>query len=140
MQNQIKIGTHIIIKNKKGKILLCKRDKKFGFGEWELPGGHLEFLESFENNLKRECKEELDIDVNVGKLASVAPNIKYGNHYIVFTFVSDSYSGEPKRKATEEHSEIKWFNLKSLPKELFVSTKQALDNYLSVNIYRAQTS
>ena len=140
MQNLIKIGAHIIISNDKGEILLGKRNKKFGFGEWELPGGHVEFQEPFENSLERECREELGIKVKVGKLVSIAPNIKYGNHYIIFTFVADSYSGEPERKAPEEHSEIKWFNLKSLPKELFVSTKYALDDYLSQNVYRSKRS
>jgi len=140
MKNQIKIGTHIIIKNGRDEILLCKRNKKFGFGEWELPGGHVEFQESFEKNLEKECKEELGINIKVGKLVSVAPNIKYGNHYIIFTFVAKSYQGVPVHKEHHEHTEIKWFNQKSLPKGLFVSTKYALDDYLTKNIYGSKRS
>ena len=140
MKNQIKIGTHIIIKNKKGEILLCKRNKKFGFGEWELPGGHVEFQEHFEENLERECREELGINIKVGKLVSVAPNIKYGNHYIIFTFVAESYQGIPTHNEPHEHSEVKWFNQKLLPKKLFVSTKYALDDYLAKNIYGSKRS
>lgn len=135
MQNQIKVGTHIIIINKKGEILLCKRDKKFGNGEWELPGGHVEFRETLEKCLERECKEELGIKVKVGKLLSVCPNMKYGNHYIIFSFLAESFTGEPKNIGTEEHSEIKWFSRKLLPKQLFISTKQALDNYASGSCY-----
>jgi 8-oxo-dGTP diphosphatase len=138
MNNQIKIGTHIIIKNRKGEILLCKRDKKFGNGEWELPGGHLEFQETFEQCLERECQEELGTKVKVGKLLSVSPNIKYGNHYIIFSFLANSFVGEPKNKAPEEHSEIKWFTLSKLPENLFVSTKYAVEDYLFGNIYRSK--
>ncbi len=138
MKNQINVGTHIIIKNNKSEILLCKRNKKSGNREWELPGGHLEFQETFEKNLERECKEELGIKVKVGKLISVAPNILYGNHYIIFTFTASSFVGDPVCKATEEHSEIGWFNHNSLPKKLFVSTKYALEDYLSRNVYRSK--
>lgn len=140
MQNQIKVGTHIIVKNNKGEILLCKRNKKFGLGEWELPGGHLKFQESFEKNLERECREELGIKVRIGKLVSVTPNMKYGNHYIIFTFVADPYWGIPECKEPHEHSQIKWFSQESLPSELFISTKYALDDYLTQNIYRSKRS
>lgn len=135
MKNQINLGTHIIIKNENNEILLCKRNKKFGFGEWELPGGHLEFQESFEQNLERECKEELGINVKVGKLVSVATNMKYGNHYIIFTFLSKSYQAKPVHKEPHEHSEINWFSLDKLPNKLFISPKYAIDDYLSGNIY-----
>jgi 8-oxo-dGTP diphosphatase len=135
MQNQIKIGTHIIIKNKKGEVLLCKRNKKFGFGEWELPGGHVEFQESFEQNLERECKEELGISVKIGKLVSVATNMKYGNHYIIFTFLSKSYTGKAERKEPHEHAEINWFTINKLPKNLFISTEYAIRDYVSGNVY-----
>jgi len=140
MNKQINIGIHTIIKNKKGEVLLCKRNKKFGYDEWELPGGHLELLETFEQNIKKESMEELGIEVTVGDLVSVAPNMKYGNHYIIFTFLISSYEGEPLKKAPEEHSEIKWFDVNKLPKKLFISTKNALDNYLSGDIYKVKSS
>ena len=134
MKNQIKLGTHIIIINEAKEILLCKRVKKFGFGEWILPGGHVEFQETFEQNLERECKEELGIKVKVGKLVSVATNMKYENHYVIFTFLCESYSGKPERNEPHEHSEIKWFNVDNLPENLFISTKYALEDFLSGNI------
>ncbi len=42
-----------------GKILIAKRKE----GKWEFPGGRIEAGESLEGCLKRELKEELDIDV-----------------------------------------------------------------------------
>ena len=136
--NNIGVGTHIIILNLKGYVLLGKRKKKLGQGEWELPGGHIEFQESFEDNLVRECKEELGINVEVGNLTSVSPNMKYDNHYIVFTFIASSYKREPKLMEPDKHYEWKWFNLNSLPEPLFISTRFALDNYLSKRIYQKQ--
>jgi 8-oxo-dGTP diphosphatase len=139
MENKINIGVVIIIKNDRGEILFCQRKKEFGFGEWELPGGHLEFQETFERCVERECMEELGIVVKASKLISVAPNMKYGNHYVIFTFVTDAYEGQIKNKEPEIHSEIKWFSEKELPKPLFVASKNALDSYFSGEIYKPQT-
>lgn len=136
MDKQIGLGTQIIIKNDKGEILLSKRSKEFGFGEWELPGGHIEFGETFERCVIRECNEELGIEVKVSKLVSVAPNMKQGNHYIVFVFLAESFIGTPKNMEPEVHSEMSWFPENKLPKNLFVASKNALDNYFSGIIYK----
>lgn len=133
--DQIGVGTHIIIPNSKGEILLGKRKKKLGHGEWELPGGHVEFRETFEDNLVRECKEELGIDVEVGDLVSVSPNLKY-EHHIVFTFLAKSFIGEPKLMEPDKHYVWKWFSLNNLPEPLFIYTRFAIDNYLSKKIYQ----
>jgi 8-oxo-dGTP diphosphatase len=51
------------------KYLICKRDSKGSMpGLWEFPGGKLEVGESLEDCIKRELKEELDIDAKIGKL------------------------------------------------------------------------
>jgi len=139
MEKHIGLGTQIIIKNDKGEILLSKRKKEFGFGEWELPGGHIEFGETFEQCVTRECKEELGINVRVSKLVSVAPNMKLGNHYIVFVFLAESYEGTPKNMEPEIHSELTWFPESKLPDNLFVASKDALDNYFSGVIYRSNS-
>ena len=54
-----------------GQIMLCRRarDKARG-GLWELPGGKLEAGESGEAALRRECMEELGVELTVGTLAA----------------------------------------------------------------------
>lgn len=135
MEKQIHVGTQVIVKNEKGEILLCKRCKEIGFGEWELPGGHLEFQETFKENIEKECIEEVGIKIVPGNLISVATNMVQGNHYIVFGFVADSYTGVPFRKAPEEHSEIGWFSMDNLPEKLFDCGKNALRDYASGVIF-----
>ena len=54
----------IIIKNDKYFIAQRNRNKHMGLS-WEFPGGKVEKGETFEIALKREIKEELNIEINV---------------------------------------------------------------------------
>ena len=139
MQKQPIIGTHIIIFRNKKEVLLGKRKKKLGRGEWELPGGHLRFQETLESCIERECREELGIKVKVGNLVSVSPNMVYGNHYLIFTFLCESFEENPELKEPDIHESWNWFNLDNLPFPLFIATKLALQDYLAGKIYQKRT-
>ena len=48
-----------------GKILIAKRKDGNIKGKWEFPGGKVEENETFEDCLKREIKEELDMEIEI---------------------------------------------------------------------------
>jgi len=50
---------------------------------WSLPGGRAEFLEYSPDTLRREMKEELDVEINVGRLLWLSENF--------FEFQGDSW-------------------------------------------------
>lgn len=55
-----------VIKNDKGDILLLQRNpKNTGVANWDFPGGLIEPGEEEKDALKREVKEELDLDMEV---------------------------------------------------------------------------
>ena len=57
---------HVIIRNSKGEILLQKRSKNDGIGNWDASvGGHVDTGESYEQAAKREMMEEVGISVPI---------------------------------------------------------------------------
>ncbi len=57
-----KVGIGVMIL-KDGKVLLGKRKGSHGAGQYAFPGGHLEYMESFEDCARRETREECGIEI-----------------------------------------------------------------------------
>lgn len=71
---------------------------------WEYPGGKVEVGETLPEALKRELKEELDIDVVVGE--RIAKTIFHWKENIeLYLFAITSFTGEPKPLVA---TELKW--------------------------------
>ena len=68
-KKQIDVAAALILRA--GKILIAQRheDSHLG-GFWEFPGGKREPNETFEACLVREIREELGVEISVGKLLS----------------------------------------------------------------------
>ena len=67
MNKIIDVVGAVILKD--GNVLCARRGPDGSLpGLWEFPGGKLEVGESLEDCIKRELKEELDIDAKIGKL------------------------------------------------------------------------
>ena len=100
-----------------GKFLICQRpaDKARGL-LWEFVGGKVEAGESKERALKRECREELNIQIAVGEqFAEVTHG--YSDITVHLTLFNAAISsGEPQ---LIEHNAIKWISPSEIPKYEF---------------------
>ena len=86
-----------VVWNHEGRILLTQRPLEGLLGGlWEFPGGKVEPGETLEDCLRRELKEELDIDVEVGELVGVV-NHAYSHFRItLYAFHCRLKAGTPK--------------------------------------------
>jgi 8-oxo-dGTP diphosphatase len=111
----IGVGMGALIFNDEGKLLLSLRGKKAKneVGKWEIPGGALEFGETFEQGLKREIKEELDIEIEVGEMLHLCDHIipDEHQHWVSPTFMCKIVSGTPTIQEPEKCERIDWFTL-----------------------------
>jgi 8-oxo-dGTP diphosphatase len=95
------------------KLFLPKRalTKKFLPGVYELPGGHIEFGETMEDGLKREIKEEFEMDINIGDpfyAFTYENKIKQSHSIEVIYLATFSGSLEKIKLHPEDHSDYKW--------------------------------
>lgn len=133
-----KIGTNIfVVRN--NKLLLGKRKKVVGDNLWGLPGGHLEFMESFIEGAKRELEEETGMTADKLTFLHLAndPLPEKGTHYIHIDFLADGVHGEPKVMEPQKCYEWKWFELTNLPKEsdIFFGHRKLIPAFLNKVIF-----
>ena len=88
------------------KFMICQRPKDKARGLlWEFVGGKVEAGETKEGALVRECKEELDVILEVGDMFMEVTH-EYPDLTVHLTlFNATIANGEPRKI---EHNDIKW--------------------------------
>jgi 8-oxo-dGTP diphosphatase len=130
---RVGIGVMIV---KEGRVLLGKRKGSHGAGEFALPGGHLEYMESFEACARRETREECGIDIGEIRFQFVANVTSYApKHYVHIGLVADWQAGTPKVLEPESSGPWAWYDLAHLPEPLFEMCRLAIDSYTTGRNY-----
>lgn len=142
-KKQVRVGFGVMIL-KDGKILLGRRhddpekaDSELnGEGTWTMPGGKMEYGETFEEACCREVLEEtgLKIEGNKLSLVSVANDVGAKAQFVTLGFICCEFKGEPKVMEPDEITEWNWFGF-DLPDRVFPPSKKLLENYLNKKIY-----
>ena len=129
MENIILVAQKgIIVKN--GKILIVRRAINDFVKEnmWEFPGGKLEFGEDLEDGLKREVKEETNLDVNIGKLLySYTFKTHPHRQLVIMTYLCTTDSDAVT--ISDEHDDYAWVTKEQLKKTLYEPIVAVLDRY-----------
>lgn len=130
-KDYIGVGCGAVIINDKNQVLLMLRTEKARNNPfyWSIPGGGVDFFESFEDCLKRELKEELDVEIEVVKLLCVCNHIieSESQHWVAPQFLCKIINGEIKNMEPDKCSEIKWFDLDNMPEKITSNTKEGVD-------------
>lgn len=111
-----------------GRILIDKRkpDGLLG-GLWEFPGGKVKAGESLEHALRREVKEELDIEVQVGREIGVVEHTYTHFHVEIHAFECKHLSGEPRPLAC---AALKWVRVDELDRYAFPAANKKIIQFL----------
>lgn len=115
---------------KEGKVLLGKRKGSHGAGEYAFPGGHLEYMESFEACARRETMEECGIEIQHVRFQFLANLTQYApKHYVHIGMIAEWESGEPRVLEPDKSEAWDWYDLGNLPEYLFGGASLAIDSY-----------
>ena len=111
-----------------GRIWLLRRALHEGAGRWTFPGGFVELGETVEDAARRETREEMEIDVELGALVGVYSRAQ---ERVVLVVFAARTRGVPTE--TNEATEVRAFAPAELPWDelAFWSTTQALRDLIA---------
>ena len=131
-KDYIGVGCGAFILNENNELLLQQRNKAPEKGYWSIPGGKVELFEKIEDAVKREIKEETDVDIEVIKLLGICDHIVDNEqvHWVSPSYLCKIVAGNPRIIEPQKHSDMKWFSLDELPENLTITTHKAVIDYI----------
>ncbi|CAG8044935.1 unnamed protein product [Penicillium salamii] len=106
-----RVGIAVFVLNAQGKFIVGKRKGSHGTGTWALPGGHLEFGESFETCAARETLEETGLGIRDLRYLNATNSVfqAENKHYItIFIGAVCEEGAEPKLLEPEKCETWEW--------------------------------
>ena len=141
---KVGVGFGVLIQQN-GKILLGRRhedpnkaDSVFRAANvWTMPGGKLDYGESFIEGAIREVKEETGLDVKAEDLDVICLNEDMNEHahFITVGLIAKKFSGEPQVLEPDEITEWKFFGEDELPENIYFPSEKVLKNYKAGKFY-----
>lgn len=141
-EKKVGVGVGVMI-SRNSKVLLGKRHidpKKAtsllnGAGTWTMPGGKLEFGETFEEGAKREVMEETGLAINKLDVICVNNDMVEAAHFVTIGLLSDDFVGEPKVMEPDKITDWQWFDLDNLPSPMYFPSARIVENYQKKQFY-----
>ena len=114
-----------------GKVLLIQRGVEPNKGFWGTPGGYIEWDESAEETVKREVKEETNLDAEDVRLVSVHSEPTRHPHQVInLVFLVKVKEGEVKHG--DDAQDAKWFDLDKLPDQMALDHKRNIQEVMKI--------
>jgi 8-oxo-dGTP diphosphatase len=100
-----------------------------GAGKWTMPGGKLEFGESFIEGAKREVEEETGMRLKNIKVFCVNNDIGSSAHFVTIGLISEDPDEEPQVAEPDKISCWKWFEMDGLPEPMYFPSERIIKNF-----------
>jgi 8-oxo-dGTP diphosphatase len=100
----------VVIVDQDEQVLLTKRNVPRFQGEWVMPGGKIDLGEPIVEALKREVREEVGLEVEVGRLIDVFEHVTPGAdnyHFIIIYYLCTPLYCDVNHNR-EEVAEARW--------------------------------
>ena len=103
------------------EVLLGRQSDGSG---WDLPGNFLNTADMIEPALQRECRREMDIEVDVGELLGAYEDTFRGTAIVTLVYLCRVQAGEPR--PADLIDEVRWFPIVTPPPMASVAGQRAV--------------
>jgi 8-oxo-dGTP diphosphatase len=120
--------TYLVLKKGTKALFVLRSNTGYQDGNYSLPAGHVEAMESFSQATVREALEEVGVTVDPMDLNHlITMHRNCGDHVrIDIFFATNKWQGEPINGEPNKHSKIAWLDLDNLPENTMDYTAYAL--------------
>ena len=143
IKDHINAGCGVMVFNNKNQLLLGLRNDNVELadselheeGTWTMPGGNIEYGETFEEAGAREAKEETGIIVKDLEVFCVQTDKNEHAHYISVGMIARNFEGTPTAMEPDQIVKWEWFDLDKLPNNIFTPSRKTIDCFLNHKFY-----
>lgn len=107
-QAEPEVAVGAVVLDARGRVLLVRRGRPPGAGDWSLPGGHVEPGESLEVAIEREVLEETAVRTRVVCALCVVPVTREGYAYAIHEHLLVPVEREPEPRAADDAADARW--------------------------------
>ncbi len=120
-----KLAVAVVIE-RDGKLLFGKRGASTREpGKWSFPAGFVERGEQVEEAARREAKEEIGLDVEIGDLLGLYSSP--GETVVLAVYIASAAAGEAV--AADDLTEVAWFSPDDLPPLAFAHDNRIIETW-----------
>lgn len=103
-------GVTVLIRSPGKKILIGKRSQTARYGnKWCLPGGYIEYEETFIETAHREVWEETGLEIHIEGIVNVVSNLLDDYHHtIVIILIADVSGG--RQRPGDDLTQLQWID------------------------------
>ena len=140
MSKEVRVGLSILIFRETEdsvcmdldtEVLIGKRKGSHGEGIYSVPGGHLEFGETYKEGCSRELEEEIGVSFDLYTPIGFSEDFFKEKQYTTLYFQAENVNPNINIQNLEPDKceGWEWVKIKDLP-ELFCNTNEIIDNIL----------
>jgi ADP-ribose pyrophosphatase YjhB (NUDIX family) len=133
--NDPKVGVGVLAE-RRGKLLLVKRNHEPRFGEWSFPSGYVDAGEVVEEAAVRETKEETGLDVRIDRLLGAYST---AGERVIFLAYAARVSGG-RIVVGEECQDVRFFDPERLPPLAFPHDDEIVRAWLALRRQRSRNT
>lgn len=111
LRPEVAVGAIVIDRD---QLLLVRRGRGPGRGQWSVPGGRVEPGEPMGAAVEREVLEETALPVRCGHFVGWVERIGSDHHFLIMDFQAE-LTGSRAAEAGDDAAEVAWVDLDAVP-------------------------